>query len=66
MATSDAHAAEAPNNSQQQLAFQLVECLGRDGAIHVCKVNGWNGILDAIVAGEDGGPAHRGNQHQQS
>ncbi len=66
MATSNAHAAEAPNNSQQKLASQLVECLGRDDAIHVCKVNGWNGILDAIVAGEDGGPAHRGNQHQQS
>ena len=66
MATSNAHAAEAPNNSQHQLASQLVECLGRDGAIHVCRVNGWNGILDAIVAGEDGGLAHRGNQYQQS
>ncbi len=66
MATSDAHAAEVPNNNQQQLASQLVECLGRDGAIHVCKVNGWNGILDAIVAGEGDGPADRGNQYQQS
>jgi hypothetical protein len=60
MATSNAHAAEAPNNSQQKLASQLVECLGRDGAIHVCKVNGWNGILDAIEAGESDGPAQRG------
>ena len=40
MATSNRHAAEAPNNSQQQLASELVECLGRDGAVHVCKVNG--------------------------
>ena len=66
MATSNARTAEAPNNSQQRLASQLVECLGRDGAMHVCKVNGWNGILDAIVAGEVSGPAHRGNQYQQS
>ncbi len=61
MATSNRHAAEAPNSSQQQLASELVECLGRDGAVHVCKVNGWNGILDAIVAGEDDGPTHRGD-----
>jgi hypothetical protein len=66
MATSNAHAAEAPYNCQQKLASQLVECLGHDGAIHVCKVNGWNGILDAIVAAEDGSPTHRGNQLQQS
>ncbi len=38
----------APDNSRQQLAHELVDCLGREGAIHVCKVNGWQGILDLL------------------
>ena len=37
------------SNQQQRLAEQLIACLGRDSAIHVCKVNGWAGILDAIM-----------------
>ena len=41
-----------PVSSQRQLAHELVACLGRDGAIHVCKVNCWRGILDAIEAEE--------------
>lgn len=41
-------------NAQQRLAQQLIACLGRDSAIHVCKVNGWAGILEAIL-GQDGG-----------
>jgi len=36
-------------NQQQRLAQQLIACLGRDSAIHVCKVNGWAGILEAIL-----------------
>ena len=36
-------------NQQQRLAQQLIACLGRDSAIHVCKVNGWAGILAAIL-----------------
>jgi len=44
---------QAPNSNQQQrLAEQLIACLGRDSAIHVCKVNGWVGILDAILRGD--------------
>ncbi len=37
-----------PHSDQQQLAEELVACLGRDGAIHVCKVNGWAGVLELI------------------
>jgi len=43
----DVHAPDT--NQQQRLAQQLIECLGRDSALHVCKVNGWAGILDAIL-----------------
>lgn len=39
---------------QERLAQQLVACLGRESAIHVCKVNGWAGILAAIVGDGDG------------
>jgi hypothetical protein len=31
------------------LARQLIACLGRESAIHVCKVNGWAGIHDAVL-----------------
>ena len=44
----DVHAPDS--NQQQKLAQQLIACLGRDSAIHVCKVNGWAGILDAILS----------------
>ena len=41
---------KAPDSDQQQqLAEQLIACLGRDSAIHVCQVNGWDGILEAIL-----------------
>jgi hypothetical protein len=46
---------QAPNSTQQQrLAQQLVDCLGRDSAIHVCRVNGWAGILDVILEADNG------------
>jgi hypothetical protein len=44
----DVHAPDS--NQQQRLAQQLIACLGRDSAIHVCKVNGWVGILDVILS----------------
>ena len=50
----DVHAPDS--NQQQKLAQQLIACLGRDSAIHVCKVNGWAGILDVILS-EDAGVA---------
>jgi len=51
---------QAPSNCQQQLARQLIACLGRDSAIHVCKVNGWAGVLEAIIK-EDAQVADPGN-----
>ena len=48
---------QAPDPTQQQrLARQLVVCLGRESAIHVCQVNGWDGILEAILS-EDSEPS---------
>ena len=44
---------QAPDRTQQQrLARQLVACLGRESAIHVCQVNGWDGILEAILSAD--------------
>ncbi len=40
------------HNEQQRLARQLIACLGRESAIHVCQVNGWAGILEAILQAE--------------
>ena len=40
---------DAPRNNQERLAASLVDCLGRDSAIHVCKLNGWQGVLDVII-----------------
>ena len=47
----------APDNSRQQLAHELVACLGRESAIHVCKVNGWQGILDLLEIEAETEPA---------
>ncbi len=47
----------APNNSRQQLAHELVACLGRESAIHVCKVNGWQDILDLLETEAETDPA---------
>lgn len=38
---------------QSELARSLLDCLGRDGAIHACQANGWDGILDFLLAKED-------------
>lgn len=48
-------------NQQQRLAQQLVACLGRDSAIHVCRVNGWAGILEAILGADEGAAVHVGS-----
>jgi hypothetical protein len=39
---------------QEELAESLVRCMGRDSAIHVCRINGWAGVLTILL---DGGPA---------
>ncbi len=40
---------DVPRNNQERLAASLIDCLGRDSAIHVCKLNGWRGVLDVII-----------------
>ena len=41
-------------SAPEELAESLVRCMGRESAIHVCKLNGWAGVLDMILE-EDGG-----------
>lgn len=42
-----------PDTEQARLAMSLAESLGRDGAIHVCRANGWQGVLDYLL--DEGG-----------
>lgn len=55
-ATSGQDVQDPVGTQQQRLAQQLIACLGRESAIHVCKVNGWAGVLEAIM-GDDGAAA---------
>jgi len=50
-----AHLSLVPN-TQQSLANQLVSCLGHDGAVHVCQLNGWDGILRILRHQDDSEP----------
>ncbi len=34
---------------QEQLADSLLDCLGREGAIHACQANAWDGVLDCLL-----------------
>ena len=38
-----------PVSEQAKLAMSLIDSLGRDGAIHVCRANGWDGVLDYLL-----------------
>ena len=49
LATKGQDVSSTERTQQQRLAQQLIACLGRDSAMHVCKVNGWAGVLDAIL-----------------
>ncbi len=44
---------------QEELADSLVQCMGRESAIHVCLINGWKGVLDIIQRRDaSSGPAN--------
>jgi len=38
-----------PISEQARLAMSLVDSLGREGAIHACRANGWQGVLDCLL-----------------
>lgn len=38
-----------PDSEQAKLAISLIDSLGRDGTIHVCRANGWDGVLDYLL-----------------
>ncbi len=35
---------------QRKLAISLISSLGVDGANHACQANGWDGVLNWIMA----------------
>ena len=47
-ATSSAESGDLPS-AQEELAESLLRCMGRDSAIHVCKMNGWAGVLNVLL-----------------
>lgn len=38
-----------PISEQAKLANSLIDGLGREGAIHACRANGWDGVLDYLL-----------------
>ena len=46
--------AQSARTAPEELAMSLVRCMGRESAIHVCKLNGWAGVLDMILSEDDG------------
>lgn len=52
-----AHVDTHEDSDQEALAASLIDCLGRDGAIHAAKVNGWLGVLAVIEESPSGRPA---------
>lgn len=36
-------------SEQAKLAKSLMDNLGREGAIHACRANGWDGVLDYLM-----------------
>lgn len=38
-----------PMSEQARLAMLLADSLGREGAIHVCRANVWDGVLDFLL-----------------
>ncbi len=45
---------------QRRLAISLISSLGVDGANHVCQANGWDGVLNWVMALEETGKARTG------
>jgi hypothetical protein len=35
---------------QERLALSLVQSLGFDGAIHACRANSWDGVLQYVLS----------------
>lgn len=48
-ATSPHQSLHGDRSTQYGLAASLIECMGRDSAIHVCQVNGWDGVLEVLL-----------------
>ncbi len=40
-------------NCQRTLAESLVATLGREGAVHVCHANTWDGVLPYVLSDKD-------------
>lgn len=50
-----------PLSEQARLAMSLVDSLGREGAIHACRANGWQGVLDCLLGTDYDAPDESGH-----
>ena len=49
MAPSISAVAGSDRSAQAALARDLVQCMGRESAIQVCRSNGWIGVLEILT-----------------
>ena len=47
-----------PISEQAKLANSLIDGLGREGAIHACRANGWDGVLDYLLGPDSERPGN--------
>lgn len=47
-----------PISEQAKLANSLIDGLGREGAIHACRANGWDGVLDYLLGADNKRPGN--------
>lgn len=48
MVTTNTKPADGVPACHEALAVSLINCMGRESAIHVCRINGWAGVLEVI------------------
>ena len=52
MTPNERHETSDNRSYQEQLALTLLACLGREGALHACRANAWDGVLDYLLPKE--------------
>jgi hypothetical protein len=46
----DASGEPEERSHQEKLAVSLIQSLGFDGAVHACRANSWDGVLQWVIS----------------
>lgn len=46
----DGNGGAEERSHQEKLAVSLVQSLGIEGAIHACRANSWDGVLEYVLS----------------